>query len=156
MLWEHRVLLQIFMKTQVYELKHSFLSWTLHFRGQKSGYFSDKAGNDGDRSDEDTKQTFAMWHKEDVCDVTQSGRLWCDAQSDGRFSPVTLKPPSRMQTPCIPRRTSQDGSTSLTRRGNHPLPLLEKRCFETVARAQRIRFMARHQLLHWLQNYAQL
>jgi hypothetical protein len=61
-----------------------------------------------------------------------------------------------MQTPCTPRRTSQDGSTSLTRRGNHPLPLLEQRCFETVPGAECVCFMAGHQLLHWLQNYTQL
>ena len=93
-----------------------------------------------------------------VTEVTKTrSRCWQrDTQMDGRFSPVTLEPPSCMQTPCIPRRTSQDGSTSLTRRGNHPLPLLEQRCLETVPGAQRIRFMARHQLLHWLQNDTQL
>ena len=87
---------------------------------------------------------------------TRSRCLQCDRQMDGRFSPAMLEPPAHMQTPCIPRRTSQDGSTSLTRRGNHPLPLLEQRCLETVAGAQRICFVARHQLLHWLQNDTQL
>jgi hypothetical protein len=84
-------------------------------------------------------QTFVM------CHTDERTLLSCNTQL-----------PSHMQTPCTPRRTSQDGSTSLTRRGNHPLPLLEQRCFETVARAECIRFMARHQLLHWFQNYTQL
>ena len=50
------------MKIRVFELKHPFLSWTLHFKGQKSGYFGDEVSNDSDRSNEETKQTFAMCH----------------------------------------------------------------------------------------------
>lgn len=38
--------------------------------------------------------------------------------------------------------------TSLTRRGNHPLPLLKQRRLEAVARTQRVRLVSRHQLLH--------
>lgn len=51
----------VFVKTRVFEIKHSFLLWTPHSRGQKSAYFSDKLSNDSDRSNKDMNQTFVMW-----------------------------------------------------------------------------------------------
>ena len=48
------------------------------------------------------------------------------------------------------------GTPTFTNRGHHALPFLEERGFETVARVEAIGLVARHQLLHRLQDYTQL
>lgn len=43
-----------------------------------------------------------------------------------------------------------------TRWSNHALPLLKQRSLKAVTRIETVCFVSRHQLLHWLQYYAQL
>lgn len=46
-----------------------------------------------------------------------------------------------------------ESGTSLTRRGNHPLPLLKQRRLQTIPWTKRVRFMPRHEFLHGFEDY---
>jgi hypothetical protein len=138
------------LKIQVFKLKHPLILCTLYSPRQKFRKFTNMISNTATTLTEVLKKRYK---KAEFCKLSHKQQ---NTDNTNHVSCYNHNPLPACKPHAPPRRTSQDGSTSLTRRGNHPLPLLEQCCFETVPWAECIRFMAGHQFLHWLQNYTQL